>query len=70
MYYEEMFDNSMNYFEKGYPKKIFYKHCTKPRIYRDPNDNIIGVYPAKLEFWIYLYNSIEEKEFNDKRKVK
>tara|TARA_B100001287_G_C22460003_1_gene424581 strand:+ start:460 stop:666 length:207 start_codon:yes stop_codon:yes gene_type:complete len=53
-------DIEYNIFEKGYPKKIFYKHIVPQRIYYDPNNNIIGVHPSRIEFFKIVYSSIEE----------
>lgn len=48
-------------FEKGYPKKIFYKHIVPKRIYYDSNNNIIGFFPSKLEFFKTVNSSSEEQ---------
>ena len=54
-------------FEKGYPKKVFFKHITPLKIYYGPNDEIIGFYPRKLEYWKYIYNSQEEDNLYNKK---
>ena len=38
-------------FETGYPKRIYY----------DPNNNIIGLHPSRLEFFKIVNSSSEEK---------
>lgn len=48
-------------FEKGYPKKIFHKHIVPKRIYYDSNNNIIGFFPSKLEFFKTVKSSSEEQ---------
>lgn len=48
-------------FEPGYPKRIFYKHIVPKRIYYDPNNNIIGLHPSRLEFFKIVNSSSEEK---------
>lgn len=48
-------------FEKGYPKKIFHKHIVPKRIYYDSNNNIIGFFPSKLEFFKTVNSSSEEQ---------
>ena len=48
-------------FEKGYPKRIFHKHIVPKRIYYDSNNNIIGFFPSKLEFFKTVNSSLEEK---------
>ena len=53
---------SYSIFQKGYPKKIFYKHVIPSRIYYGPNGEIFGFFPARIEFWKYVYNEIEELE--------
>ena len=58
----EINEYTYSIFEKGYPKKIFYKHLTKPVIYYGPNNSIIGFFPRKVEFWKYVNNSEEENK--------
>ena len=50
------------FFEKGYPKRIFYKHYQDIRLYKDIKGSIIGFFPKRLCFWIYVNNSYEENE--------
>ena len=61
-----MDENNDSIFEKGYPKRIFYKHLTNPVIYYGPNNNIIGVFPRKLQYWKYVKNSEEENKLLNK----
>ena len=53
-------DFNFNVFEKGYPKKIFFKHITPLRIYYDSNNQIFGCLPRRIEFWKYVYTKEEE----------
>jgi hypothetical protein len=54
-------DFEYSIFEKGYPKRIFHKHIVPKRIYYDSNNNIIGFFPSRLEFFKTVNYSFEEK---------
>ena len=58
------------YFEKGYPKKIFYKHYTPLTVFKDKSNRIVGITPRKLEFWKYVYDSYEEENLLGKSIIK
>ena len=62
-----MEEYSYSYFEKGYPKKIFFKHITPMRIHYGPNNQIIGFCPKKIEFWKYVNSKNEEIELRKKK---
>jgi hypothetical protein len=57
---------SYSFFEMGYPKKIFFKHITPLRIYYGPNNQIIGFFPSKVEYWKYVNSKNEELELRKK----
>ena len=61
-----MEDFDFNVFEKGYPKKIFFKHITPLKIYYDSNNQIIGCFPRRIEFWKYVYTKDEENNLYKK----
>ena len=63
----EMDDFEMSIFEKGYPKRIFYKHVTPLRIYYGPNNSIIGFFPPKLNYWKSVNSKNEENELTRKK---
>lgn len=61
-------ENEFNYsiFEKGYPKKIFFKHFIPAKIHYGPNNKIVGFSPKRIEFWKYVNTKNEELELKKK----
>ena len=58
---------NINYFEPGYPKKIYYPHYTEPRFYYD-NGTIVSIVTQKIQLFKYIKNSQEYKDFKKKTK--
>ena len=57
-------------FEKGYPKRVFYKHKKPARVYYGPNNTIIGVFPSKIEYFKIVYHSYDEYLLNTRKSLK
>ena len=57
---------SYNCFDKGYPKRIYYKHVTPLKIHYGPKGEIVGFFPRKLEFWKYINSKHEEDNLYNK----
>lgn len=51
-------------FQKGYPKKIYYPHLVKPKIFYDKNGSIVSITKSVRELFIIVSNYYEEKELH------